>query len=122
WPTRCCCTCCSPAVGWWAASGRARRAAWAGAPSRPRPGWTAHRWRSTRRHWVGWVLEQAPTAGRADRAMDASWKRLAVTITLESPLALGARQPEGQSDGGLDYVPGARLRGAVAEVLLGEGA
>jgi CRISPR-associated protein Csx10 len=51
-----------------------------------------------------------------------SWKRLAVTITLESPLGLGERKPSGQSADGLDYVPGARLRGAVAEVLRADGA
>ncbi|HEY7067236.1 MAG TPA: CRISPR-associated RAMP protein Csx10 [Chloroflexota bacterium] len=54
--------------------------------------------------------------------MDASWKRLAVTLTLESPLALGERKPDGQAAEALDYVPGSRLRGAVAAVLLGEGA
>ncbi|HLH25047.1 MAG TPA: CRISPR-associated RAMP protein Csx10 [Chloroflexota bacterium] len=54
--------------------------------------------------------------------MNGSRKRLGVTITLESPLALAERQPDGQSVEGLDYVPGARLRGAAAAVLLAEGA
>jgi CRISPR-associated protein Csx10 len=50
------------------------------------------------------------------------YQRLAVTITLESPLALGERKPGGQGTHVLDYLPGGRLRGAVAEVLLDEGA
>jgi CRISPR-associated protein Csx10 len=53
--------------------------------------------------------------------MDTSWKRLAVTITLASPLALGDHKPGGQSAAVRDYVPGARLRGAAAEVLLADG-
>jgi CRISPR-associated protein Csx10 len=53
--------------------------------------------------------------------MDGSWKRLAVTITLDSPLALGERRPSGQSAAGLAYVPGARLRGAAAEALVATG-
>jgi CRISPR-associated protein Csx10 len=54
--------------------------------------------------------------------MTDGYQRLAVTITLESPLALGERKPGGQATHVLDYLPGARLRGAVAEALLDEGA
>ncbi|HZR97119.1 MAG TPA: CRISPR-associated RAMP protein Csx10 [Chloroflexota bacterium] len=54
--------------------------------------------------------------------MDRSWKRLAITVTLDSPLALGEQKPSGQSAEGLDYVPGGRVRGAAAAVLLAEGA
>ena len=48
-------------------------------------------------------------------------RHLAVTVTLESPLALAERKPRGQAAPGLDYLPGARLRGAVAALLLEEG-
>src|SRR4051794_10073945 len=54
--------------------------------------------------------------------MTDGYQRLAVTITLESPLALGERKPGGQATHVLDYLPGARLRGGVAEALLDEGA
>ena len=54
--------------------------------------------------------------------MTDGYQRLAITITLESPLALGERKPGGQATHVLDYLPGARLRGAVAEALLDEGA
>ncbi len=50
------------------------------------------------------------------------WRRLLVTVTLESPLALGEFRPGGQPSGPPEYLPGARLRGAAAEVLLAEGA
>lgn len=53
--------------------------------------------------------------------MDSSWKRLAVTVTLQSPLALGDRKPGGQSVYIPDYLSGTRLRGAAAEVLLADG-
>src|SRR5579884_92828 len=53
--------------------------------------------------------------------MAESYARLAVTVTLESPLSLGERKPGGQAAPPLDYLPGARLRGAVAELLLDEG-
>jgi CRISPR-associated protein Csx10 len=49
------------------------------------------------------------------------FRRLAVTLTLESPLALGERKPGGQATHSPGYLPGARLRGAVAELLLEEG-
>lgn len=46
-------------------------------------------------------------------------RRLVVTVTLQSPLALsGHRLGSAET---LDYLPGARLRGAVAELLLDEG-
>jgi CRISPR-associated protein Csx10 len=47
--------------------------------------------------------------------------RLAVTVRLASPLAVSERRPGGQAATGLDYIPGARLRGAVADVLLRQG-
>src|SRR5581483_9312878 len=53
--------------------------------------------------------------------MASSYSHLAVTITLESPLALGERKPGGQAVAPLDYLPGGRLRGALAELLLDEG-
>ncbi|HLI28246.1 MAG TPA: CRISPR-associated RAMP protein Csx10 [Chloroflexota bacterium] len=43
-------------------------------------------------------------------------RRLAVTITLESPLVVSERRPAAQPEG-LDYLPGARLRGALVEAL-----
>ena len=49
------------------------------------------------------------------------WRRLAVNVTLASPLALAGRKPAGQLASALDYLPGARLRGALAEVLLADG-
>jgi len=48
-------------------------------------------------------------------------RRLAVTIRLESPLVLAERKPGEQFVQSLDYIPGARLRGAVAQLLLEEG-
>ena len=54
--------------------------------------------------------------------MDTTWKRLAVTIGLDSPLALGEQKPNGDSAEALDYLPAARLRGAAAAVLLADGA
>ncbi|MBX5490437.1 MAG: CRISPR-associated RAMP protein Csx10 [Chloroflexi bacterium] len=48
--------------------------------------------------------------------MAAELVRLGVTITLESPLAVVERRPAEQPEG-LDFLPGARLRGALAEWL-----
>lgn len=48
--------------------------------------------------------------------MAADGLRLEVTIRLESPLVVGERRPAGQPEG-LDYLPGARLRGALVEAL-----
>src|SRR3712207_2747175 len=61
-------------------------------------------------------------SARAERegAVTDEQQRLVVTITLEGPLAASERRPDGQPVA-LDYLPGARLRGAVAALLLDEG-
>jgi len=45
-------------------------------------------------------------------------KKLRVTITACSPLAISARKPGGQFRESLGYIPGALLRGAAAQVML----
>ena len=54
--------------------------------------------------------------------METRTKRLAVTVTLTSSLALGRYDLRAQETAGDACLPGARLRGAAAQVLLADGA
>lgn len=45
-------------------------------------------------------------------------KRIDLTITAESPLAIGQRKPGGSVSEALDYIPGSVIRGAIAAQIL----
>jgi CRISPR-associated protein Csx10 len=45
-------------------------------------------------------------------------KRITLTITAETPLAIGQRKPGGSVSEAMDYIPGAAIRGAIAAKIL----
>jgi len=45
-------------------------------------------------------------------------KRINLTITAQSPLAIGQRKPGGSVSEAMDYIPGAAIRGAIAAQIL----
>lgn len=49
-------------------------------------------------------------------------KRIELTITALSPLAIGQRKPGGSVSEALDYIPGTIIRGAIAKEILGHAA